>query len=275
MIKWEVDNPKAVVMLIHGATEHIKRYDDFAKYLNKNNFSVYGVDNVGHGKETKDGYHHITSKEEFINRLVKLNNELKVYGLPIYVIGHSMGSIALRNLIVIEDFNYEKIVLTGITNPSNVKVKSGLLLQKIIMIFQNDKHVNKLSNYLTLGAFSTLSQIKYKTTNWITNDEIEYQKYLDDEYCDNKFSNEAVKVLLDLTYNSIKKENIEVLEKSNYLILGGKQDPVSNFGKEVKRLQKKFKDNKNIKIYKNMKHEILNEINRTKVYEDIIDFLNK
>ncbi len=273
MVKWEVDSPKAVVMLIHGATEHIKRYDDFAKYLNKNNFSVYGVDNVGHGDETTNGYHHIENKEIFLNRLLDLNFELQSYKLPVYIVGHSMGSITLRNLIMNGNFKYEKLVLTGITNPPMVKVKAGYLLQKIIMIFQKDEHVNRLSNYLTLGVFSILSKIKYKAKNWITSDQVEYQKYLEDEYCDNKFSNKAVEVLLDLTKISLKKENLEILKNSKYLILGGEEDPVSNFGKEVKKLQKKFNDTENIKIYKGMKHEILNEVKKEDVYKDIIQFL--
>ena len=38
---WEIDNPKAIVMIVTGMAEHSRRYDDFAKFLNENHFRFF------------------------------------------------------------------------------------------------------------------------------------------------------------------------------------------------------------------------------------------
>ena len=52
-LKWEVNNPKANVVIAHGMVEHPARYDDLAKYLNSNNINVYGIYHIGHGENAE------------------------------------------------------------------------------------------------------------------------------------------------------------------------------------------------------------------------------
>ena len=46
---WEIESPKAIVVIVTGMAEHSRRYDDFAKFLNSNNYSVYCIDHYGQG----------------------------------------------------------------------------------------------------------------------------------------------------------------------------------------------------------------------------------
>ena len=45
-------NPKAVVQIVHGVSEHLTRYEDFISFLNDNNFICVGGDILGHGEST-------------------------------------------------------------------------------------------------------------------------------------------------------------------------------------------------------------------------------
>lgn len=46
---WEIESPKAIVVIVTGMAEHSRRYDDFAKFLNSNYYSVYCIDHYGQG----------------------------------------------------------------------------------------------------------------------------------------------------------------------------------------------------------------------------------
>ena len=44
-----IDNPKAVVIIVHGFAEHIGRYDYLTNKLNNRDYSIFRYDARGHG----------------------------------------------------------------------------------------------------------------------------------------------------------------------------------------------------------------------------------
>ena len=60
-------------------------------------------------------------------------------------------------------------------------------------------------------------------------------------------------------------------------LVAGDSDPVGGYGKLVKKLYNVYLKNNvdvKMKLYKNGRHEILNETFKEDVYKDIVDFLN-
>ena len=47
---WECEKPEGVVVIATGMEECAYRYDDFAKFLNKNGYNVYCIDHYGQGE---------------------------------------------------------------------------------------------------------------------------------------------------------------------------------------------------------------------------------
>ena len=90
----DVENPKAVVLVVHGMQEHCLRYVDFAKFLNKNGYIVVMSDLRGHGhtaiSKERLGY---GEKDIFNETLQDQLNILsyinETYNLPIYQIGRA------------------------------------------------------------------------------------------------------------------------------------------------------------------------------------------
>ncbi|MCG9911449.1 MAG: lysophospholipase [Flavobacteriales bacterium] len=93
-----VENPKAVICLVHGMGEHCGRYGHVADFFNARGFSVIGFDQRGHGRsEGKRG--HTPSYEllmESVNMLIKTAAE-KYPGVPLILYGHSMGGNLVLN----------------------------------------------------------------------------------------------------------------------------------------------------------------------------------
>ena len=76
-----------------------------------------------------------------------------------------------------------------------------------------------------------------------------------------------------------KTKNIKNISKDlPILIIGGEEDAVGNFSKGLIKLNKLYLKNgldSRVIVYKKMRHEILNELENKKVYEDILSFFNE
>lgn len=106
VVVWESKQPTAVLQLVHGMSEYIDRYDDFARFLTENGFNVIGHDYLGHGYSVSDerdyGFFADKNGDEIIIEDIHSVTELakeKWQGLPNYILGHSMGSFCLRQYL--------------------------------------------------------------------------------------------------------------------------------------------------------------------------------
>lgn len=77
---------------------------------------------------------------------------------------------------------------------------------------------------------------------------------------------------------SFKKSSIEKVNKNlKIFIFSGAKDPVSNFGKSVNKLYKKYQKaglSVSKKLYEDLRHESLNENERYEIYNDVLNFLS-
>lgn len=92
-----------IFQIVHGITEHMERYEEFAKYFCKKGFLVFGINVTGHGKSLYAG----KIKGYFGNEgswQSKVENVYQSYllikTLPYYLIGFSMGSFIVRTLMI-------------------------------------------------------------------------------------------------------------------------------------------------------------------------------
>ncbi len=84
--------PKAILIIAHGLSNHLGLYDNFTKDLNKDQIAVYRYDHRGHGlSEGKRGY--VKSFFEMVDDMDVIVKKAKVENpeLPVFILGHSMG----------------------------------------------------------------------------------------------------------------------------------------------------------------------------------------
>lgn len=278
-----VKNPKAIVHIVHGMAEYIERYDHFAKFLNYNEILVYGFNTRGHGKTgqnegklghfEKDGWNKIMVD---IYNLMKIQTE-KYPNIPLFILGHSMGSFLTRNFVHKFHPKLSGVILIG----------TGSADEHIVYNFTrkvaNMKKQKDLAYFIHKTAFKNYNNhIKNpKTTyDWLCSDNKVVKNYIEDPLCGfwvtNGFYSEIMSGFLQL---SKYERNIKLNKDLPIILLAGKNDPVGKLGKYVKNVYEKYKkqgmSKVDIILYENMRHEILNEINKELVYNDILKFINK
>lgn len=277
-------NPKIVLQICHGMAEHIRRYKDFALFLEKHGIRVFGMDNRGHGKTCEDEEEkgHIADKEgniKLVEDVYDLNKYIKEQfpNKKVVIFGHSMGSVIVRNFLNKYSDSVDGAIICGTTEQYGMKHRFAMLLARIL----SRKNGTKKSEFVNrLGFKGYNSRIKNKNTDfdWLTRDEKVVDNYILDKDCGFLCTNTFFLDLLTLIKEASNKNNIEKINKKlPILFISGKADPVGGYGKGVLKGYRKYKKvglkNIKIKLYAQMRHEVLNEIDKDKVYLDIYKFL--
>ena len=271
----EAENPKGVVQIIHGMQEHAKRYIPFMKFLQKNGYTVFASDLRGHGKSMNlaPGYSDGDIFREIVNDQLEITKFLKEkYKTEIILFGHSFGSFIAQNYITHKDILVQKVVLCGSTYTKNILFAFGKFFAKLTCIFKGKKRSAKFIENMSLKNYGK----NFENGNWLSRDEQNWEAYKKDKFCGQQF---PANFYYSMFKNSLK--NYKNINNINIpiLIISGTSDPVS--GKNAKgaiKLYKKYKNSdKNVSIilYENARHELLNEINKENVYEDILKFIQK
>jgi len=270
-----VEQPKALVQIIHGAKEHKARYFPFAKFLQKNGFAVITSDNRGHGHSVSDEYPlgYMNNVEEIIRDQNQITQDIKsMYpGVPLYLFGHSLGSVFSRCYLQEHDAEIEKLILSGTVNyvPG---VGFGIGLGKTVAKLSGQKGYNRLLERLSLK--------NQKDDLWISVSEENLRRYRNDPLCQYEYKNQAVVTIFEgvrelqrLDKYACKNPSLKILN------ISGAGDPITGGEKglrhSIRSLEKiGYSEIKNI-VYPNMNHEVLNEDEKEIVYEDILQFLSE
>jgi alpha-beta hydrolase superfamily lysophospholipase len=119
--RWLPDAPaKAVVQIAHGLAEHGARYARLASALNEHGYAAYANDHRGHGKTAKApeqlgffaeraGWRTCLDDLWLLHQRIAADHP----GLPIILLGHSMGSTMARQFIIEHGDALAGAVLSG------------------------------------------------------------------------------------------------------------------------------------------------------------------
>lgn len=278
--------PKAVIQLCHGMAEYIGRYDRFARHLEKQGFVVAGHDHLGHGQSVNDWGDYGYFSEETNRTLIKdmhqlrLNVSKRYPDIPYFMLGHSMGSYLLREYLADygEGLAGAIILGTGYSEPAMASL--GIMATKVMAAFYGWRHRSLLIQGLTYSPAYLSYSISGSNLkrNWLTKDLKAMKAFLNDPFCGFLFTLNGHRGLFQTVRASCLKENAKKIPKTLPMFLvSGKEDPVGSLGKGVEKAFKLYKDvgikNVSIKLYPGDRHEILNELNRDEVEEDIIKWM--
>ena len=271
---------KGLIQIAHGMNEHKERYLDFMGFLAQNGYACIINDHRGHGNSIKEkddiGYFYDNNAEyvvEDLNQITEYITE-KFKDKKIILFGHSMGSMIVRKYMEKYDDKIDGLIVCG--SPSENKLaKLGLFFIKLLEGIKGERYRSKFIRNLMFNGYDKENEIK---NSWICYNEEIVKKYKEDPLCQYEYTlngmENIVKLMIDI-YNPklYQKKNLNL----PIYFIAGKDDPVIVSEKKWNEAQNFLK---NIgyqeiqnKLYENMRHEILNEKENQKVYEDILKWI--
>lgn len=278
-LSFEILNAKANVVISHGMVEHPIRYKHLANYLNENNINVYVIYHIGHGKHAKVLNH--MGKNEFdrcIDNIYQLIENVKENKLPTFLLGHSMGSF-MSQLYITRYDNIDGLILSGSTASSFIS-KVGAIIASIIYAFSSNKEKpSKFMDSMAFGGYGKAIKNARTKFDWLSRDEIQVDKYINDPYCGGVCSISFYKNLTNAMAKMDRRKYINKINKKLPIYIhGGSDDPVSNMSKGLVKLYQQYQklnvEDVSFDIYQGARHEIYNETNKDEVYKNTINFIN-
>lgn len=271
--------PKAIVQFLHGMSENKERYEHVMSYLTKQGFVCVIHDHRGHGGSvySKDdlGYMYSNGAKSIVEDANQINRMVrkKYPELPIYLFGHSMGSLVARAYVKRYDRVLDGLILCG--SPSyQPACRFGYLLAKVGGKILGDKTPGYFIHKLAFGAINKKYEHAKSKNAWISSNKDVVKAYDSSELCGFVFSLNGFVNLFKLMMTVYDKHHWHMNNKRLPIwFISGSEDVFMTSQKDFLKAVNLMKDvgYKNVKytIYKGMRHEILNENEYKKVFHDI------
>lgn len=279
--RWDVEQgePRAAVQVVHGMAEHGARYDELARHLAQAGCVVYAQDLRGHGKTAEDaselgwfadqlGWDRAAEDlREFAEKITR-----EQPGIPLFLLGHSMGSFLARTAMISFPGLYQGVLLSGTGgDPGPAGVVGSWIARRHIRRY-GPRHPDKVLDRLSFGSFNRPFKPARTPFDWLSRDEAEVDAYIADPLCGCICSSAFFRDLLSGLKFIHRREHIDRIPKDMpVLLFSGEQDPVGKRGKEVRKTADLFRQaglqDVTLQLFPDARHELFHELNRGEAAE--------
>jgi alpha-beta hydrolase superfamily lysophospholipase len=246
--------PRGVLQLAHGAGEHAGRYFGPLAPVLAAGWIIYTADHRGHGQTS--GMTHLgdfgpggapaaVDDMAILSRRARSENP----GLPLVLMGHSMGAMFAQSYILDHSDLLDALVLSGTAGPGP-RMKGG----------PNSVYANPRTAY-----------------DWLSRDEAEVDRYIADPFCGIQFTPESAASFAALREREATPEALAAVKPGlpTYVFVGD-EDPINQNLERLTPLIDAYRTaglDVTLKVYEGGRHEMLNETNRDEVVADLATWL--
>lgn len=266
--RWDADGPvRGVVQLTHGMGEHALRYGHLAATLAAAGFTVYAQDHRGHGATAGEGTlgaigtEGWTSLVDDIDLLVTRARQENP-GVPLVLLGHSMGSFAVQQYLLDHSDRVDGVVLTGTA-----------LLDLLEPAMDLDAPMD-------LSAFNAPFAPARTDYDWLSRDPAQVDAYVADPHCGFGLDGPAVRAMFEAARPLADADRMTAVRSDLPLYVAvGAEDPVNGQLALAHALVERYRaaglTDVMFQAYEGARHEVFNETNRAEVEADLMAWLDR
>lgn len=281
VIEWKPEGEvKGILQISHGMIEYIDRYDRFARFMTEKGFLVIGNDHLGHGETAAGENYGYFAPEDGSRYVVRDLHRVSLYirkqysGVPLILLGHSMGSFMARYYAMTYGEEIDGLILMGTGGESMWLLKVGFLLVRILSAIRGERAESGLMEKICFASYNSHFEPARTDSDWLTRDEETVDEYLKHPFCTFKFTLNGYRTLFEVLAFIQKRKNIRRLPHNlPILFASGDEDPVGGYGKGVEKIVRAYRRtgvrDVTCKRYPGARHELLNEWEYEKTQEDI------
>lgn len=284
MLRLAPEAPLGLVQIAHGMAEHKERYIPLMEHLAGLGYACAAYDHRGHGESVRGqddlGYVGANGLDALVEDLKQVFdfNRSRWPGVPAFLLGHSMGSLIARAYLK-RNPDPDGLILSGSPSFQAAIVPAGHLISGIGK-FRGERYRSALVNRLFFGSFNRGIKRPASRFAWLNTDAASVEAYDRDPLCGFLFTVNGFQALRSLLIDVYSPRGWAKPGKNvPVLFLSGGDDPCmvsrEKLSQAVNLLRNVGYSHVKAKVYDDMRHEILNEPQRDRVYADIAAFLEE
>ena len=267
---WLPDNePKAILQITHGMTEHIGRYESFAQAMTAQGIAVAGYDLRGHGKNPgnpdaatfgEDGWN--ASLQDM--RLFFEHLDACFPGIPHHMFGFSLGSFLLREYLGKWPDGVNSAIIMGTGNQPGFVLSIMMAIVKGQIKKGGFDNTTDLVRQLSFGTYNQKFRPNRTASDWLCADEKQLDDYIADPLCRKDISSGLFWQLMAAMKRTGGKDACSAWRKDMpVLLISGMDDPVGDMGKGVQSVKKQLDNagmkNVSMQLLPGARHIVLSE----------------
>ena len=276
---------RGVLQIAHGMVEFIDRYDRFAAFMADNGFYVVGNDHLGHGASVTDPskYGYFAKHDGNLCVLGDMHqlreDTMKKYpDVPYFLLGHSMGSFLARQYIEVYGEGLAGAIIMGTAYQPMAVLNAGMTMTWVLEKTRGGLYKSNFINNIGIGAYNKAFEPGRTKCDWLTKDEAIVDAYIANPLNQFVFTvNGYYNMFRGIRYCERQKNLDKIPKDLPIFFVSGEQDPVGEFGKGVKKVAESFRktgiQDVTMKLYPGDRHEILNELDKEKVDQDLLAWM--
>ena len=272
---------RGILQLVHGFSEHALRYQDFAEFMTQHGYIVCAQDHLGHGRTAagKFGYigksgHKLLAKDTYkLTSLMK-----KEHDLPVTIMGLGAGSLVARYVCSLWSIEYQGAIFSGTAGGGPfVNMLYRLFSAQRVTQQRGEKEALRVNEWMH-NRYSKHFRKSEEGDSWLTRDAAQLAAYEADKLCGFPLTHGACIDLLKLARITNSRGWPARMPKNLPIYLfSGLEDPMGDFGRGIigvySELLRAGCIDIEIRLYEDARHEMLFELNKQEVYEDIVKWL--
>ena len=266
--RWEPPGePQAAVQITHGMGEHAQRYAHVAKAFTDAGYVVYAQDHRGHGASAhagdlgdlgNGGWAGLVDDIGLLSERIRAEHP----GIPLILLGHSMGSFAVQQYLLDHSADVDGVVLTGTAVID--------LLEPALDLDQE----------LDLTMFNAAFQPARTDYDWLSRDESVVDAYVADPLCGFGIDTQSAKDMFTGARRLADPDQVAALRSDLPVYIAvGEADPVNGgltlLHPLVDRLREAGVTDVTVMTYPEARHEILNETNNGEVIGGLLTWTER
>ena len=249
--------PKAVILVVHGAGEHSTRYAPLATHCCAEGYAVAALDHIGHGKS--DGsYGHMESLQQHLDTLTVFRNRVAEAfpGLPVILLGHSMGGLISACFLLEHQREFAGCALSGPAIKTDLE--PGVFQTLMIRL---------------LSRLTPKMGVMELDPSGVSRDKEVVRAYCEDPLINHgKMSARFVSELFR-GMQQIQERAAEITLP--LLVMHGAADAMTSPAGSQFIYDAASSQDKTLKLYPDLFHEIFNEPEREQVYADLLQWCDR
>lgn len=279
--RWTPDSQvRAVLQIVHGIAEYVERYDGFANFLNRQGILVVAEDHMGHGKsisqECPQGYF-AGGWQTAVDDTYRLTRDTmaEFRDVPFILFGHSMGSFMARTILAkYPDSGITAAVICGTGWQPAPVLAAGKAACALVCRAKGERAPSPLLQAMAFGTYNRKVEHPRTPYDWISRDNSVVNAYKADPLCGFTPTAGLMRDMMEGIAYIQREENLAKMGKAlPVLFIAGGDDPVGSYGAGVRTAAEAFRkagmERVDVRIYPLCRHELLNEINREEIMDDV------